>query len=637
MAHVALYHEPVLHDTSARDDWPFQRGGSAATQASWPLAPDDAVDVWFPKRDDAGGKWDAGWFRGTVDTATPAKPGPQQKQTVVVDFPDELTHTELRVSKADLLEPRDTADAPPEAGEVAVAAAPVQADVTSDGGATPFGLTAAQEAKLHAIWYGGHYAAADRMWELVRASAKKSGAAPFFGIKQRQMKAWLRSQEAAQLFKIPRRVKTFRPFILPSTPLKTLQVDTMDLGRFGGKADAKQRWVISAVDTASRWVHSEIFGARAPRPQDSVQMVRDAMVALRSGPLKHVPGAKGNVFGADGALLHVLTIVTDNGNEFGGKAGGASYGDKLYAALSVRKGAQAPLLAGRERLKHRYNLASAPTQAAFIERWNGTLRQKLRLAVQAEQGNITRSTAADTRRAAGWKPMLARVVRAANEEVAAGTKLTPLDYLERHVRDGRQPSAASKGDDKVRGASAQRALAAQEALTVGTRVRLIDLAREKAELLGSKKMQQRWSSEIYTVSSVNKRTSTNTSFLYGLERANGAAVDGRYKLEQLQVVPVLSEDWYSTPIKGKWRELREAGTAPEWKVRDGSSWAEKIVDAIPGDERAGLRYEQVLQRLVSYLRQGMPKEKAKQRLLGSLAKNAGGANPGKLAVLGKNK
>ena len=70
----------------------------------------------------------------------------------------------------------------------------------------------------------------------------------------------------------------------------------------------------------------------------------------------------------------------------------------------------AGLMNDRSMLIHSYNLASAPTQAAFVERMNSTIRQKLRLAVQAEQGTIQRSRATAQRQKVGWKPLLARAV-----------------------------------------------------------------------------------------------------------------------------------------------------------------------------------------------------------------------------------
>eukprot|EP01046_Picozoa_sp_COSAG06_P008541 COSAG06_NODE_433_length_15843_cov_10.266768_2_plen_133_part_00 len=84
--------------------------------------------------------------------------------------------------------------------------------------------------------------------------------------------------------------------------------------------------------------------------------------------------------------VNQLRLATDSGSEF--KVKGGSFGDRLYAKLSA-----AGLMNDRSMLIHSYNLASAPSQAAYVERMNSTIRQKLRLAVQAEQGTIQRSKA----------------------------------------------------------------------------------------------------------------------------------------------------------------------------------------------------------------------------------------------------
>ena len=59
---------------------------------------------------------------------------------------------------------------------------------------------------------------------------------------------------------------------------------------------------------------------------------------------------------------------------------GGSFGDKLFGKLR-----DAGLI--KDRLIHSYN-ASAPTQAAFVERMN-SMFDKARLAVQAEQGTFS--------------------------------------------------------------------------------------------------------------------------------------------------------------------------------------------------------------------------------------------------------
>ena len=107
------------------------------------------------------------------------------------------------------------------------------------------------------------------------------------------------------------------------------------------------------------------------------------------------------------------------------------------------------LIRDESMLKHRYTLSQTPSQAAFIERFNQTLRQKLRLAVQSELGSISQSRASEERvnmtNPKAWRALIARAVEANNNEVAAGTGLTPNDYMERFVQDGKQSVASRSG------------------------------------------------------------------------------------------------------------------------------------------------------------------------------------------------
>ena len=57
--------------------------------------------------------------------------------------------------------------------------------------------------------------------------------------------------------------------------------------------------------------------------------------------------------------------------------------------------------------------------------------------------------------------------------MAAGTGMTPNEYMERFVRDGKQAVAREvDGDDTERTAKAEREIENQRELTVGTRARL---------------------------------------------------------------------------------------------------------------------------------------------------------------------
>eukprot|EP01043_Picozoa_sp_COSAG02_P016161 COSAG02_NODE_706_length_18259_cov_10.340253_7_plen_86_part_00 len=66
---------------------------------------------------------------------------------------------------------------------------------------------------------------------------------PFFGIRRRQLRKWIQSQEAKQLMRVPERPRVFRPFGFSSEPLRTLQMDSLNLGDYGGQGGARQKWI----------------------------------------------------------------------------------------------------------------------------------------------------------------------------------------------------------------------------------------------------------------------------------------------------------------------------------------------------------------------------------------------------------
>ena len=636
-----------------------QVGGRAAA-TTWPVRPNAAVDLWFDK-DDAGG-FDAGWYRAVADTVGPVNAKDQQK--MAVNFDESLTRSDVILARDRLYAPGKEPASLVDTGDGVQPALEVRPQDLPEAGAsaTPFGLTAEQHSKLKQLWYKkGHYSSRDRMWEVLKAEARRDGeleertvnrkdgpvtVATPYGVRYRQLGMWIRAQESMQLFKRPETVQVYRSYILPKTPLKTIQVDTMDLGKWAGGDTRRQRFVISMIDGASRWAYSEIAPQRdAPQPRDSMAMIVNGLLSLRRGVLKHDVANKGNVFDQSGALVHPLTLATDQGNELGGNK--PEYRVKLAEKL-VAEG----LISDETMLRHRYNLASAPTQAAFIERYNQTLRQKLRLAVQSELGSISRSRAADERAVMGnsraWRALIARAVDANNDEVAAGTGMTPNDYMRQHVKDGKRAVLAdADGDDGERDAKAQRQLERQRALTVGSRVRLVNLATQKSELRGARKMQARFSEEIFTVSSVSRqkrRGGGNVSFLYGLKRANGQEKDGRYHLEQLQVVPEMKDTWNPGPSKGRAfvQKLRRDGTISGWDgrhnryERTGNTWTEKEVDRLGEDtwKRVDMTRERTLRRLEQYMKQGMPKRDALARLRQSLEPpHTRPANAGTLAVM----
>ena len=621
--------------------------GGLAAPTTWPIAEGQAIDVFYDQgTDKATGVFDRGFYRGIVDKASAPSARGIQKLSIV--YPDEYTTADVELTRRQLYKPgQQPTDPTVQDGEVAVEVPASELPaVVSDENA--FGLSDAQLATLKRIWYeNGHFSGVKKMWELLRRQAETEGAEPFFGVRRRQLRKWITAQESKQLMRVPERPKVFRSFGFPSEPLRTLQMDSLNLGDYGGQG-GRQKWISVIVDPATRYVAATAHGTAsggAPKASVSIANLVTMLSDLRRGPLRYNASNTANVFGQDGALVHRLRLSTDGGSEFR-IAGGGDFGDRLYEKLAA---ASPPLVSDRTMLSHSYNPPSQPTAAAFVERMNQSIRSKLRMAVQAEQGDIRRSTARDTREREGWKGLLARAIAAINNEVAAGTSRTPNEAMADYLQNGRQSRtvAGPKTRDEARQIKQRAALAEQKRLTPGTVVRLVNQAREKAELVGKRKLEPRWSEELFRVSEVIKRgaDTDSLSYDYRIVRMNGAEKPGLWKREQLLVVPALETVHHGRVIKGRWAELERAGTVPraippaeeggKWTpVRDGSSWAEKRITAIPQNKRHGESYEALLGRLVQYLRSGQPKPAALKRLYESLDMVGQPANQmGKLAIL----
>ena len=71
-------------------------------------------------------------------------------------------------------------------------------------------------------------------------------------------------------------------------------------------------------------------------------------------------------------------------------------------------------------------------------------------------------------------------------------------------------------------------------------------------------------------------------------------------------------------------------------MRDGTTWAEKEVTKIPRARYGDLRYEQVLRRLEQYMKQGMNKRDALERLTQSLDTQRPANASSRLAIMAKD-
>ena len=103
-------------------------------------------------------------------------------------------------------------------------------------------------------------------------------------------------------------------------------------------------------------------------------------------------------------------------------------------------------------------------------------------------------------------------------------------------------------------------------------------------------------------------------------------------------------EWNPGPSKGRAfiDKLRADNVISGWDSkhnrfeRTGKTWSEQEVDKLGENawKRVGMTRERTLRRLEQYLKQGMSKPDALQRLSDSLQSNGGPVNPGKLAIMG---
>eukprot|EP01043_Picozoa_sp_COSAG02_P043204 COSAG02_NODE_3742_length_6300_cov_8.889534_3_plen_633_part_00 len=612
-----------------------------------------ALDVYFQKPASGVGTYQPGFYRGIVDKVIKPPTAKTKAQTVEVDFPGDLTSAEIKVTEKSLLPPstdRETVPAEPPKGADAVAIEVTEEEVAPDVvPKTPFGLTEEQKEAIDGLYFeDGHFVGAAKLWDLLGRKAEATpGAKPWFGVSNRQLRKYLASFEANQLFRIPKAPRDYAPFDLPQRPLAILQMDTLQFGDYAGKGKNKQGQVQVIVDPYTRYVWTAIRGGKSVSAAETSNGLQKMLNELREGPLAYSAENRRNVFNKDGTLTHVLKTRTDGGSEF--KRTGASFEDVVHEvtlpASELREGLTSrlknirPFALKASRIESRYNLASAPNQAAFVERMNSNLLQHIRQAVQALHGTIKRSRAKKFIDEQGWVDLLRKVTAAINNERVSSTGLTPNEAMKYYLNPpeeapktltpAQQAKLEKRTEDEKRRAEAKDIAEQSRKLQVGQAVRLVNMATQKASLRGKKKFEPRWSETVYRIRQRNRRggESSNMTYVYKLEQMTGEELSGTFRREQLLVVPEMETEYLADRNqKGLSEKLSKANTIPrlkkvdgKWKsIVDGSSWAEKQVAKLSDEEVGEMSRTKLMWRLVSYLRQGNSKEQAMKRLKDSI-------------------
>jgi hypothetical protein len=184
-------------------------------------------------------------------------------------------------------------------------------------------------------------------------------------------------------------------------------------------------------------------------------------------------------------------------------------------------------------------------------------------------------------------------------------------------------------EDEKRRAEAKEIAEQSRKLEVGTAVRLVNMATQKASLRGKKKFEPRWSETVYRIHQRNRRggETSNLTYAYQLEQMTGEPLTGTFRREELLVIPEMETEYLPGRSKaGLSKKLSDEKVIPrlekvngKWKsVLDGSSWAEKETAKLKSEEVGDMNRTKLMWRLVTYMRQGNSKAQSLRRLKESL-------------------
>ena len=345
---------------------------------------------------------------------------------------------------------------------------------------------------LNEIYYGQIAAGSigmRAMWELLRSSPVQQGPNR---ITWRGMREWMSKQKSNTLF---RRAPTqhVKRGGLPTRLefLSQLQVDFLDTGKqaFGG-----YRYIMVVVDTFTRMLWTCTFRHATLNQDRSVRCMKNILDSIRQ------------LFGGGWPTLSNTSrtqIKSDNGAEFG-----ADWKREIEAYAPV---------------KVVYGTPSNPNDQALAENAVGRIRTRLRGYRELYDKNFAR--------------YLDRLVAGLNQtpQGPLGYK-TPADMLEAVIEredDDLAMLDAVRARQRGRASAARGATRVKERpLTVGQRVRLLDLAYVKAgKSRGNTfKFRNRWTRTIYNVLRVRKVG--DSRYTYSISNGKPAY----YTRQMLQVI-----------------------------------------------------------------------------------------------------
>ena len=403
-----------------------------------------------------------------------------------------------------------------------------------------FGLSNNQINTLRELYYGrGHYVGHGKLWHLLQSKH------PGHDIRNRQMRAWLFAQAPNQLLRIPNKPRKTRPLVTPPEPCRVWQVDTLDLNQYKWARDYIRGPAYEGVDDQTKvyryvYVIIDAYTRRMWAHMTPVRAAGDDSGAAWQGAVKAFQRAfkdaqsvfkyraslpdDVNVFGRNRRLIRPLLLTLDGGGEHG-----AEYQERVKQLDPA--------------IRTRTNAPNQPDLNSYVERAIGSLRQHLRQSIEAELGDIESRS---VQRSLDWPERVRRAETAYNEEYHRNIKQSPNQLIKAWFSrpdDEVEAAQAQKQRDKAVERTSESELRKRHKpvdelnkLPVGARVRTVRRDLQKAELAGNrKKMQRRWSREIYTVSKRITPTIKQLGYPSMYELAEKPGV--RWSREELQQVP----------------------------------------------------------------------------------------------------
>jgi transposase InsO family protein len=338
----------------------------------------------------------------------------------------------------------------------------------------PRPMTAEAEAAIYDLYYVQHAVfGRDKLYQLLRSKG--------VDISRRQVMDWLSKQETHQVFAPANRTVNIRNTVL-SGAHKVIVIDLIDMQNF---ADRGFHYILTAIDPFSKKAYAR---------------------ALKNKEAKTVAASMNDMIKKD--IKKVGLIRSDNGSEF--------------IAAEFKN------MLAKHGIKQAFGLAGKPQSQSHVERFNGTLKRALKMAMRTSQST-------------DWPTLMKQIIEHYNNTVSRVTGKT-ANELDKEENNTEILKAKQKIHKSV---TSKRGSANTVKLKVGDKVR-VKMDTENKERSG-----EVWSKKLYTVVKLKIPRTAVTSVSYTL------ALDGE----------PLKKMFYNNDLLGPITAVQNEINAPEkWEV-----------------------------------------------------------------------